>query len=351
MKVKQITGDMRNRIVSGEFPPGAMLPNRKILLEHYDVSVAAFQKTINTLIAEGFLVSRNSSGVFVRQDPPHLFRLGLALPICSAAELHIDSLWNKLLLAGEQFSFEGQKVELKYYCVGNPLGAGKDISVLREDVANQQLCGVVFFRRFSAARELPADFPQINFEYRHMETPPGHIRMATDHTELFAMALEQMRRSGAGKVAVILQGSLNNQSLVQMKKLADASGLFIPPEWLLALNFEFADSIAQKWQISGLFSDNQKVHPDGLIVMNENFMPLVMDQLLLEGKIPGQNIHVVSHCNRVNSLNEYPGVSYIGFHAADILNAFMTSIRSFTGETVPEVLLPPRSFEKELSAR
>ncbi len=56
MKVKQITGDMRNRIVSGEFPPGAMLPNRKILLEHYDVSVAAFQKTINTLIAEGFLV-------------------------------------------------------------------------------------------------------------------------------------------------------------------------------------------------------------------------------------------------------------------------------------------------------
>ena len=345
MKVKQITGDMRNRIVSGEFPPGAMLPNRKILLEHYDVSVAAFQKTINTLIAEGFLVSRNSSGVFVRQDPPHLFRLGLALPISSPAELHVDSLWRKLVLAGEQFYFEGRKVELKYYCIGNLHGGGRDIAALQKDAANQQLCGIVFLRRFPGELKLPEGLPMINFEYHPQNTPDGHIWMATDHSALFAMALERMHQCGVKNVAVILQASLNNPSLARLKNLADNSGLFIPPEWLLGLNFELKESIALRWQISGLFSDNQKVQPDGLIVMNENFMPLVIDQLLQEGKIPGQNIRIVSHCNWPCAADEYSGVDYIGFHTEDMLNAFMTGIRSFTVKTTPIVLLQPRLFK------
>jgi hypothetical protein len=344
MKVKQITGDMRRRIIEGEFPPGTILPNRKVLLEHYSVSVAAFQKTINTLISEGFLFSRNSSGVFVRKDPPHLFRLGLAIPVSSPAELQLDSLWNKLILAGNDFHFEGQKVELKCYYIGNALGVGKDLFALQEDVANHQLCGVVFLRH-SPAVDLPPDFPQVNFDYRPLVTPPAHIRISTDHKAFFALALEKMKQCGAKNVAVILQASLNNQSLVQLKKLADNSGLFIPPDWLLALNFELKDSIAQKWLISGLFSGNRKVHPDGLIVMNENFVPSVIDQLYQEGRIPGQNIHVVAHCNWPISSNEHPGVHYIGFHTGDILKSFMSGIRKFTGDTTPVVELLPRMFK------
>ena len=112
MKVQRITDDLRDRIVAGEFPPGGILPTRRILLEHYDVSVAAFQKTINTLIAEGFLESKNSTGVFVRSDPPHLYRLGLALPIYSPAEIQADSLWSALILSVDKFQFEGQPVTL-----------------------------------------------------------------------------------------------------------------------------------------------------------------------------------------------------------------------------------------------
>ena len=155
----------------------------------------------------------------------------------------------------------------------------------------------------------------------------------------------KMKQCGAKNVAVILQASLNNQSLVQLKKLADNSGLFIPPDWLLTLNFELKDSIAQKWLISGLFSGNRKVHPDGLIVMNENFVPSVIDQLYQEGRIPGQNIHVVAHCNWPISSNEHPGVHYIGFHTGDILKSFMSGIRKFTGDTTPVVELLPRMFK------
>lgn len=338
MKVQRITDDLRDRIVAGEFPPGGILPTRRILLEHYDVSVAAFQKTINTLIAEGFLESKNSTGVFVRSDPPHLYRLGLALPIYSPAEIQADSLWSALILSVDKFQFEGQPVTLVPYYVNTPNNQGKGVATLQKDAAKKRLCGAMFFAHNSTV-VLPEGFPRISFDYDPEKTPEDHIRMATDYVQQFSLAMEEILARGARKVAVIFQETQKSPTLLRFREIAEASGCAVPIEWMLPLNISLVDNIAQQWLIAGLFSDNRKEKPDGIIVMNDNLLPTVNNQLLALGMIPGETIQVVSHCNRPSLQRILGGVSYIGYHAEEILTSCMICIRNYRPGPQPITLI------------
>lgn len=167
MKFKAITEDFRQRIVKGEFPPRKAIPPRNELLKEYDISNAAFQRSINTLLQEGFLESRGIKGVCVVANPPHLSRYALCFPTDSMAQLHRDSLWQAMDISAAAITYESNgAVSFKSYFVGekqNP--STTEWTQLFEDIAHHYLAGAIVLinEKFKPPR-FPADFPHVIYD-------------------------------------------------------------------------------------------------------------------------------------------------------------------------------------------
>ncbi|MEU4247297.1 GntR family transcriptional regulator [Amycolatopsis sp. NPDC026612] len=65
---RQVAADLREKIVSGEFAPGARLPSEHDLVETYGVSRPTVREAVDVLRGEGLVTSEHGRGVFVR--PP-----------------------------------------------------------------------------------------------------------------------------------------------------------------------------------------------------------------------------------------------------------------------------------------
>ncbi|HLL68852.1 MAG TPA: GntR family transcriptional regulator [Micromonosporaceae bacterium] len=62
----RIAGDIRARIASGEFPPGAKLPTESRIMADYDVSSTVAKWAMEMLKGEGLIEGRRGSGTYVR---------------------------------------------------------------------------------------------------------------------------------------------------------------------------------------------------------------------------------------------------------------------------------------------
>lgn len=64
-RYEQIAANLRDRITSGEWPPGTKLPSRIELGEQYGVSAGAMARPIADLCADRVLISIRASGTYV----------------------------------------------------------------------------------------------------------------------------------------------------------------------------------------------------------------------------------------------------------------------------------------------
>ena len=64
----QVAADLREKIVSGQFAPGAKLPSEHDLVGTYGVSRPTIREAVDVLRGEGLVTSEHGRGVFVR--PP-----------------------------------------------------------------------------------------------------------------------------------------------------------------------------------------------------------------------------------------------------------------------------------------
>ena len=69
--VDQVTDQMTQRIISGQWPSGEALPGVRQLAAELGVSVLSVREATRTLIANGMLESRHGSGTFVLAPEPH----------------------------------------------------------------------------------------------------------------------------------------------------------------------------------------------------------------------------------------------------------------------------------------
>ncbi|MEW1552183.1 GntR family transcriptional regulator [Streptomyces tsukubensis] len=68
-RYEEIARDLRERIVSGEFPPGSALPLMRDIAAQYEVSDITVRKAWGMLKREGLIESRRRAGMFVREHP------------------------------------------------------------------------------------------------------------------------------------------------------------------------------------------------------------------------------------------------------------------------------------------
>lgn len=65
---QRVAADLRQRIASGEFPPGARLPSWRLLADQYGVRLGVIERAVGLLRTSGLVVSTQRAGVYVA-DP------------------------------------------------------------------------------------------------------------------------------------------------------------------------------------------------------------------------------------------------------------------------------------------
>lgn len=71
---RQVADDIRAKIETGKYPPGAQLPSERDLVDAYSVSRPTIRDAIGLLRSEGLVVAEHGRGVFVRA-PASMVRL------------------------------------------------------------------------------------------------------------------------------------------------------------------------------------------------------------------------------------------------------------------------------------
>ncbi|MFI5635071.1 GntR family transcriptional regulator [Streptomyces sp. NPDC051664] len=68
-RYEEIARDLRERIASGEYPPGTALPLMRDVAAQYEVSDITVRRAWQMLTREGLIESRRRAGMFVREHP------------------------------------------------------------------------------------------------------------------------------------------------------------------------------------------------------------------------------------------------------------------------------------------
>lgn len=65
-KYAKIRNDVRNKIISGKYKPGTLLPKESEMIMKYSASKLTIKKAMDELVNEGLIVKRRGSGTFVK---------------------------------------------------------------------------------------------------------------------------------------------------------------------------------------------------------------------------------------------------------------------------------------------
>jgi DNA-binding transcriptional regulator YhcF (GntR family) len=82
----QVASSLRAEILTGTFGPGEKLPSHAQLVERYGVARLTLQQSLRILRDEGLIVSRQGSGVFVREGAARSANLGTRLDTAFASK-------------------------------------------------------------------------------------------------------------------------------------------------------------------------------------------------------------------------------------------------------------------------
>ena len=84
-------------------------------------------------------------------------------------------------------------------------------------------------------------------------------------------------------------------------------------------------------------------------MLNENFMPLVVEALLELGQEPGRDVLLAAHCNYPSDARRHPNTEYFTFPAEDVLQKAISLLKHPDGVMVS--LIEPKPLSQLLKQK
>lgn len=355
MKTEKILECLRNRIVSGEFPPGTKLPNRPELLREYSVSVGAFQKCINQLIDWGFLESRGMHGMCVPANPPHLSRFAILLPLSTTVPMPgTDPFLSGFVRIANEYKQRHPEYTFVCYAVGDQAEPHmEEYERIVEDVRLGLLAGIISI--FSVPpppiqRQL-GNFPLVIISRKREDVPHSYPQIEFDLVELFRCQLRRLEEVGCQNIAALLYDNISMPKCLAIFDLAAQSRANCPRFWITGMNLTYTRPVFYDNLLELIFSKNQVVIPDGLIVSSENFLPSVFNAFTRLGIVPGRDVKIVSHRNTTSAASRVPGIEYVTFSVEQVFQEALHQLRDWNTHTPAEravdIRIPPLNTTRE----
>jgi GntR family transcriptional regulator len=142
---QQLADELRRRIETGEFPPGARIPSEHALAERYCLGRPTVRQATEVLVRRRVLERRRGAGTFVRERPPQVDMLSLGGTLASFEAVGV-ALRTRVT----------KKLRLRRVpdAADNPFAGGEAFSIDRLGSVNRR--PVLLERMFFSARAFPA---------------------------------------------------------------------------------------------------------------------------------------------------------------------------------------------------
>lgn len=348
MIINEIIDDLRNRIVRGEYAPGCPLERRSELLKQCGASNVTVQRAISQLRKEGFLESRGSKGMYVVSNPPHTSRFALVLPPRRQnGQENNDPRWNALEIAAEEIlqNFPAYRIE-QYLIDRNGGNEQPEYQRLLNDLKLGRLAGTLLPVPFPKPLLEPlSHYPLVLQEPLHQNLVPAVVYLY-DYDAMTKLAVDILLARGCRRIALLISSATNPVLGSQLERIWMQRSPETRPEWFQGV---YVEPQQMRWNsriVKLMFSSNNALIPDGLIILNEKSTPDIVEVLNAMGFFPGENIHVVAHRNLPFVTQRLDKIDYVAFNNSLLLQQGVKAITQYrslnlTGERfVPPEYVP-----------
>lgn len=349
-KQSGIAQDIRRRIMSGEYPPGAQLPSVARLQERYGVTPLTVRRAVGYLSEHGFLFTKARAGIYVSPDPPCLSNFGFVRPFLSAPSQFVTAVEN----------------ELRMLCDAglSPSGIRRRFSVFEEvDCSSQQaehhhrelvsaveggtVAGLFFYRapyRFSGTAVLRnPTMPRVTMGEEPM---PGMIVVSL-LPGFYGHCLKYLAARGRRRVAIITIANREDGFVQERITEVRAHGLTTHRRWVQGVS---PDVLRWATNVAELLLDSGGANrPDAIIIDDDNLVPAATAGIAAAGVRVPDDLDVVAHTNFPWPTPSAVPVARLGTDVRRLIRAVVNLIeRQRAGKDVPDIVELPTCSEAEV---
>jgi hypothetical protein len=303
----RVEAELRRRIRTGTYPPGARLPTRRALEREFGTSSRALQSVFHTLARQGFIQALGARGTFVAADIPNRSTIALVFP-----ERPEAGSWNRFWTALAQAATDGAgkrsrtdrarqwgRAIFRTYHLrsGRPTELGDDD--LRRDVEDGALAGIVFasdpFYVPDSSPLLTAPTPRVCISSRPLAGSTLRASMvgSTDRPAI-ARILQRFHAAGRRRLAGVTSLDARPAPLLS---LARSLGFDTRPEWWQAVPTDRQGSACARSVVHLLGTLPPRQRPDALLITDDNLVPQATQGVLDAGLLAGRDLDIAAHAN------------------------------------------------------
>lgn len=315
-KLPNLLGEQVRLFRRGYYTPGNAFPTKQSLAEQLGIAPMSALRLLAQLREWGFITSSPRHGTRVAENLPHHHRFGLALYDQSD---RLASHCRALAEAALQIHDDGATWEVFY--------GSADSDRLREALALKRLAGL-FIPQAAAFGELDLTrlrCPVIG-SVVGTRLMPTHADLIQDEHLFIHTAAQHLLLSGRTRLAV-LADTFKELELVRSEivRAQQALGFCHLPTWLQA-----APLARPTWGRQGLdllFGARGADRPDGLVVLDDHFMPMVEDFLR---STDCTDIGIAMQWNLPQACPVlHPAISLVGWDMRTVLATALAEMRNF----------------------
>ena len=340
---------LRGQIVSSHLQPGSRLPTRMEMEQKYKSSLMTVQRALEQLETEGFVNSRGSSGTFVSDHPPHLWRYALVFPHYPSNTGHWVRFWTALSHEAARIQHASRCQFEIHYDMDFPAKSA-DYPKLEAAIFNQCLAGVIFPSRPFRFDGTPVlDMPGLPRVAITDAPYKGVPAVALDSHAFIDKALDYFVSRGRQRIAAVMVPGHAGDFMNYFKIAIAHRGLTHRACWLQVVAqtaAEWADNTVQLL----LQGPSSNERPDALLITDDNLVEHAATGVIKAGLRTPDDLDMIGHCNFPWPAASVLPLQRLGFDASDVLRRCLEILdMQRQGKSAPDFSVIAPLFENELS--
>jgi len=293
---REITLEIRKRILSGKFRPEEQLPTRVELEQEFNVSCVTMQRAIVSLVDDGTLYTKGKHGTFVSKFPREIYHYGILFyqkPDNSAGQWLRH--WKVILHETENLFTKAPYSLSVFYGDRNQLNANGNAGFM-EDIRNKRMAGLIL--------AMTPDYFEGTEIIGDSDTPKVTTSAGPD-CQLPSISFDSMN---IGKMAEYLSGRKRSKTAIvvssrqlyapsyldEVVKKLKSHGLETHDFWILGADIFFPKSIVSA---ATLMMRDKNFRPDSIIVLDDNLLPGVIEGLQAGSACVPRDVELVAMVN------------------------------------------------------
>lgn len=332
--------------------PGARVPTRSEIGDHFGVSAMTVQRAFDRVIDEGFLAVAGNAGTVVSDHPPHLHRFVLSVP-GHPGDSRWVRFWDLLAHEANRWSDDAHS----HMVVAQDADPALDAVVaerLAHEIADHRVAGILFVTDspwITASLLRGTDIPRLAFTGLKANSDVPGISLGGEGTLWFTRAVERLHERGRKRIALITVPGLGQPRQLELwQRLLEQRGLTCDPALI-----QMAGQWDARWAtnlVFSLFRGPADQRPDALVVADDNLVEQVCAGLYRLGLRVPDDLDVIAHANFPLAAPAALPFTRLGFDIPQVFALAMDLLlRQQRREGVPRVTAVHPRFEDESEQR